>query len=155
MRVLAYDPIADEKVARELGVELRPMDEVLAESDFVSAHVPLTPETRHLIGERELKLMKSSCVLVNTARGPVIDPQALYDALKNGEIAYAALDVTEPEPISVDDPLLALDNCLIVPHIASSSVATRTKMATMAVANLEAGLKGEKLPHCVNPSIYG
>lgn len=154
MRVLYYDPSPDEEAARQLGAEARSLDEVLAEADFVSLHVPLTPETHHLIGERELKLMKPTCVLVNTARGPVVDPRALYQALKYGEIAYAALDVTEPEPISVDDPLLTLDNCLIVPHIASSSVATRTRMATMAAANLEAGLRGEKLPNCVNPEVY-
>jgi glyoxylate reductase len=155
MRMLAYDPAADDKVAKELGVELRPMDKLLAESDFVSVHVSLTPETRHLIGEREFKLMKRSCVLVNSARGPVVNPKALYDALKNGGIAYAALDVTEPEPIEMDDPLLTLSNCLIVPHIASSSLATRNKMASMAAANLEAGLKGERLPNCANPQVYG
>jgi glyoxylate reductase len=94
-------------------------------------------------------------VLVNSSRGPVIDPKALYDALKNGDIAYAALDVTEPEPIEMDDPLLTLSNCLIVPHIASSSLATRNKMARMAADNLEAGLKGEKLPNCANPDVYG
>ncbi len=155
MRVLACDPLADPKVAQELGVELRPLDEVLAESDFVSLHVPLTDETHHLIAGRELKVMKPSCVLINTSRGPVVDPVALYDALKNGDIAYAALDVTEPEPISPDDPLLTLDNCLIVPHIASSSLATRSKMASMAAENLAAGLKGERLPNCVNPEVYG
>jgi glyoxylate reductase len=155
MRVLAYDPTADEATAQALGVELRPLDDVLAESDFVSLHVPLTEETYHLVGERELKLMKPSSVLINSARGPVIDPRALYQALKHGEIACVALDVTEPEPIQADDPLLTLDNCLIVPHIASSSLATRGKMATMAAANLEAGLKGERLPNCVNPEVYG
>jgi glyoxylate reductase len=154
MRVLAYDPVADEKVARELGVELRAFEEVLSEADFLSLHVPLMPETHHLIGAQELKKIKSSCVLVNTARGPVIDPKALYDGLKNGDIAYAALDVTEPEPIEMDDPLLTLDNCLIVPHIASSSLATRNKMASMAAANLEAGLQGERLPNCANPEVY-
>jgi glyoxylate reductase len=155
MRVLAYDPMADKGTAQALGVELRPLDDVLAESDFVSLHVPLTEETYHLVGERELKMMKPSAVLVNSARGPVVDPRALYQALKRGEIACAALDVTEPEPIRADDPLLTLDNCLIVPHIASSSLATRGKMATMAAANLEAGLKGERLPNCVNPEVYG
>lgn len=154
MRVLAYDPVADEDTAKELGVELRSFDDVLAESDFVSLHVPLMPETHHLIGEPELKAMKSTCVLVNSARGPVVDPKALHDALKNGDIAYAALDVTDPEPIEMDDPLLTLDNCLIVPHIASSSLATRNKMARMAAENLEAGLKGERLPNCANPDVY-
>lgn len=154
MRVLYYDPYVDEEAGRALGAESRSFDEVLAEADFLSLHVLLSPETHHLISERELKLMKSTCVLINSARGPVVDPKALYNALKDGEIGYAALDVTVPEPIPIDDPLLTLDNCLIVPHIASSSIATRTKMATMAAANLAAGLKGEKLPNCVNPEVY-
>jgi phosphoglycerate dehydrogenase-like enzyme len=91
--------------------------------------------------------------LINTARGAVVDPAALYEALRSGTIAHAALDVTEPEPIAAHDPLLELDNCLVVPHIASSSLATRTKMATMAAANLAAGLRGERLPHCANPEV--
>jgi glyoxylate reductase len=155
MRVLYTDPAVDEKTANMLGAERRELKELLVESDFVSLHVPLSDQTTHLIGEREFQLMKSSAVLINTARGPVVNPKALYRALKDGEIAYAALDVTEPEPISINDPLLSLDNCLIVPHIASSSLATRSKMATMAADNLEAGLKGEPLPHCANPEIYG
>ncbi len=155
MRVIYSDPTADEAEAKELEAEAYELDDLLAESDFVSLHVPLTPETTHLMGKREFELMKPSAILINTARGPAVDPSALYQALKEGEIAYAALDVTEPEPISVDDPLLTLDNCLIVPHIASSSLATRSQMATMAAENLEAGLKGAELPHCVNPEVYG
>ncbi len=155
MHVLYADPAADEVRAGQLGAERRELDELLAESDFVSLHVPLTDETSHLIGKRELGLMKSSATLINTARGPVIDPKALYEALKDGEIAYAALDVTDPEPIPMDDPLLTLNNCLIVPHIASSSRATRNRMAVMTAENLEAGLKGERLPHCANPEVYG
>ncbi|MCZ6528860.1 MAG: D-glycerate dehydrogenase [Chloroflexi bacterium] len=155
MRVLYAGPSVDEGTARELHAERRDLDELLTESDFVSLHVPLTEQTTHLMADREFKLMKPGAILINTARGPVVDPGALYRALKEGEIAYAALDVTEPEPIPVDDPLLTLDNCLIVPHIASSSLATRSRMATMAAENLEAGLKGEKLPHCANPEVYG
>lgn len=154
MRVIYTDPTVDKAEAKELGAEPRELDDLLAESDFVSLHVPLTPETKHLMGKREFELMKPSAILINTARGPAVDPRALYEALKEGEIAYAALDVTEPEPISVDDPLLTLANCLIVPHIASSSLATRSRMATMAAENLEAGLNGEELPHCVNPEVY-
>jgi len=154
MRVIYTDPTVDKAEANELGAEPRELDDLLAESDFVSLHVPLTPETKHLMGKREFELMKPSAILINTARGPAVDPRALYEALKEGEIAYAALDVTEPEPISVDDPLLTLANCLIVPHIASSSLATRSRMATMAAENLEAGLNGEELPHCVNPEVY-
>jgi glyoxylate reductase len=97
--------------------------------------------------------MKKTAILVNTARGPIVDPKALYNALHTHQIAYAALDVTEPEPIPLNDPLLTLDNILIVPHIASASIATRTKMATIAVDNLLAGLKGERPPHIVNPEV--
>ena len=155
MRVLAYDPYQDRAVAESLGVELLDdMDELLRQADFVTIHTLLTDETYHLIGERELKLMKPTAVLVNTSRGPCVDPDALYQALRDGEIAYAGLDVTEPEPISMDSPLLGLDNCVIVPHIASASVATRGKMAEMAARNLIAGLRGEPLPHCVNPEVY-
>ncbi len=154
MRVL-YSDQKEVPAATDLGAERKALDEVLTEADFVSLHVPLTPETYHLIDNRALKLMKKTAVLVNTARGPVIDPKALYLALKEGEIAYAALDVTEPEPILQDDPLLTLDNCLIVPHIASSSVKTRSKMAVMAAENLLAGLAGIPLPYCANPAVYG
>ncbi len=132
----------------------RELDDLLRESDFVSIHCPLKPDTYHLIGERELGLMKPTAILVNTARGGIVDPQALYTALKNGQIGYAALDVTEPEPIHLDDPLLTLDNCLIVPHIGSASVRTREKMALMAVENLLAGVRGDRLPNCVNPTVY-
>ncbi len=128
---------------------------LLAQSDFVTLHVPLTKKTTHLIGARELTVMKKTAVLVNTARGPVVNTKALYQALSRGDIGYAALDVTDPEPIHSDDPLLTLSNCLIVPHIASASVATRNKMAMMAAENLLAGLKGRPLPHCVNPEVYG
>ena len=99
--------------------------------------------------------MKPTCILINTARGPVVDQDALYHALVSGQIDYAALDVTDPEPLPMDSPLLTLDNCLIVPHIASSSVATRTRMAVMSAENLLAGLEGKRLPYCVNPQVYG
>jgi lactate dehydrogenase-like 2-hydroxyacid dehydrogenase len=131
-----------------------PLEELLARSDFVSLHVNLTPETRGLINAEKLGWMKPTAVLVNTSRGPVIDPRALADALRNGTIFAAALDVTDPEPIPTDDPLLSLDNCLVVPHIASASRATRGKMAEMAAANLLAGLRRERLPTPVNPEVY-
>jgi glyoxylate reductase len=155
MRVLFYDPLGSKMIARSLHAQSVALDQLLAESDFVSLHVPLNGETEHMIGGRELKLMKATSVLINTSRGPVVDPQALYRALAGGEIAYAALDVTEPEPIDTDDPLLTLENCIIVPHIASSSLATRTKMALMASENLVAGLNGVELPNCINPEVYG
>lgn len=149
-----YHGGSDRQAAQEIGAQERSLDELLAESDFVSLHVPFKEETRHLIGERELRLMKPTAILINAARGGVVDPKALYEALRTGVIAYAALDVTEPEPIPKDDPLLTLENCFIVPHIGSSTVATRDRMAVMAADNLIAGLRGERLPHCVNPQIY-
>ncbi len=154
MRIL-YHGGSDTTAAAELGAEAVSLETLLRESDFVSLHAPLNGATYHLISSDELALMKPTAILVNTARGGVVNPQALFEALKNGVIGGAALDVTEPEPIASDDPLLTLDNCLIVPHIASSSVATRTKMATMAATNLLAGLHGDRLPHCVNPEVYG
>jgi glyoxylate reductase len=137
-----------------LGARYVPLDELLGSADFVSLHVNLTPDTRHLIDAAALKRMKPDAVLVNTSRGPVVDGQALYEALRDGEIFAAALDVTDPEPLPHDDPLLTLDNCLVVPHIASASRATRGKMAEMAAANLLAGLRGERLPTPVNPEVY-
>lgn len=155
MKVLYYDPvIKDDPDAAALGAESADLDTVLSQSDFISLHTPLTPETRHLINAGTLAKMRPNAIVINTARGPVIDQAALYDALKSGQIAYAALDVTDPEPIPMDSPLLTLDNIIIAPHIASASVATRDKMAEMAAANLLAGLKGERLPTCVNPELY-
>jgi phosphoglycerate dehydrogenase-like enzyme len=139
---------------RELGATFVELEELLERSDFVTLHVSLNNETRHLIDAAALARMKPSAVVVNTARGPVVDQAALAEALRDGTIAAAALDVTDPEPIAADDPLLELDNCLVVPHIASASYATRGKMAEMAAANLLAGLRGERLPNPVNPEVY-
>ncbi len=127
------------------------LDELLDGSDIVSLHCALTPETRGLIGRRALELMKPTATLVNTARGPVVDQPALYTALRDGVIAAAGLDVTDPEPIAPDDPLLSLENCIVVPHIASATHATRGRMAEMAAANLLAGVRGEPLPTPVEP----
>ena len=127
---------ADPKVEAEFGATYLPLEQLLAQADFVSLHVNLTPETRHLMNTERLGWMKKTAVLVNTSRGPVVDPRALFAALRDGVIFAAALDVTDPEPIPADDPLLGLDNCLVVPHIASASSATRGKMAAMAAANL-------------------
>jgi glyoxylate reductase len=147
MRILYADRSSDDA---EYGAQAVALETLLRESDFVSLHVPLTEETHHLINEERLRLMKPTAVLINTARGPVVDHQALYEALVNGVIGYAALDVTEPEPVAADDPLLTLDNVIVVPHIASASIATRGKMARMAAENLIAGLKGQRLPFGVN-----
>ena len=156
MRVLYYDPFCkDDPYAAEIGAQCVDLDTILRESDFLSLHTPLTKETHHLIDTDALSKMKPTAVLINSSRGPVVDPDALYAALSQGIIAYAALDVTEPEPIPMDSPLLTLDNIIIAPHIGSASVATRGKMARMAAENLIAGLKGERLPNCVNPEVYG
>ncbi len=154
MRVLYHSRRRHEEVEAALGITHVDFDTLLAESDILSIHTPLTPETYHLIATDELAKMKPSAILVNTARGGVVDPDALYHALKEGLIAYAALDVTEPEPIPANHPLLSLPNCIIVPHIGSASHATRRRMALMAAENLLAGLQGERLPHCVNPEVY-
>lgn len=144
----------DMALEQELGAEFVPLPELLGQADFVTLHTPLSDATHHLLGDRQLAQMKPSAVLINTARGPIVDPDALYRALSTGQIAAAALDVTDPEPISPDSPLLRLDNLIITPHLGSASHQTRTKMAQMAIANLVAGLQGEPLPHCVNPQLY-
>ena len=126
------------------------LEELLERSDFVSVHTPLTPETRGLIGEAALRRMKPTAYLVNTARGPVVDTDALVGALRAGEIAGAALDVTDPEPLPADHPLLDAPNLLVLPHLGSATHATRERMADMAADNLLAGLRGEPMPHQVN-----
>ena len=153
MRVIYYDPM-DHEPGPEFNATRVDFETLLEESDFVSLHTPLTPETRHLIDSRALSKMKSSAVLINTSRGPVVDLDALYEALKAHRIFAAGLDVTEPEPLPADSPLLTLDNLIIAPHIASASKTTRDKMSWMAAQNLIAGLKGELLPNCVNPQVY-
>ena len=125
-------------------------EELLERSDFVSVHTPLTPETRGLIDAEALRRMKPTAYLVNTARGPVVDTDALAAGLHAGEIAGAALDVTDPEPLPADHPLLDAPNLLVLPHLGSATHATRERMADMAVDNLLAGLRGEHMPHQVN-----
>ncbi len=153
MRVLYYDPLRQsEDLERELGIEYVSKDELLAQADFLSLHCALTAETHHLIGADELSAMKSTSVLVNTSRGPVVDEAALADALESGVIAAAGLDVFEHEP-EVHPKLLRLENALIVPHIASASIATRTRMCVMAAENVVAGLAGHRPPNIVNPEV--
>ena len=155
MRVLYHDvqrASAEDEAA--LGARFAEMKELLAESDFVSLHVNLTPETQGLMDAAAFAQMKPTAIVINTSRGPVVDQAALYEALRNGVIGGAGLDVTDPEPMRADDPLLSLPNCLVVPHIASASRATRARMAEMAAANLLAGLRGERLPTPVNPEAY-
>ena len=150
MRVIFHDPTA--KPA--FGAQSVDLDTLLHESDFISIHVPLISETRHLVNAKFLQKMKPGAILVNTSRGGVVDQAALYDALKSRELFAAALDVTDPEPLPMDSPLLGLDNCLIVPHLGSASQHTRDMMAYLAAENLIAGLKRERLPNCVNQEIY-
>ncbi len=137
---------APEPLETALGTTFVEFDELLARSDIVSIHVPLTDGTRHLIDAAALARMRRTAVLVNTSRGPIVDSAALAVALADGTIGGAGLDVTDPEPIDPDDPLLRLSNCLVVPHIASATTATRARMATMAAANLLAGVRGQPLP---------
>jgi len=155
MRVLYYDVVRREDLEKTLGLEFTDLDTLLRESDFVSIHTPLTPETRHLIGARELSLMKPTAILVNTARGPIVDTIALAKALRERRIWAAGIDVFETEPVPPDHPLLQLDNVVVAPHIASASIATRTKMALLAVENLLSVLEGRTPPHPVNPEAIG
>jgi len=140
---------ADDEVSRWV-----PLDDLLREADVVSVHTPLTPETRGLIGAREFGLMKPTAVFVNTSRGPVVEQVALAAALESGRLFAAGLDVSAVEPIPPDDPLLRLPNCIVLPHIGSGSTATRARMVELAVDNVLAGLAGERLPRCANPSVY-
>ena len=150
MRVNYHDPTAQPAY----GAQPVDLDTLLRKSDFVSIHVPLTQKTRHLVNAEFLAKMKPNAVLVNAARGGVLDQTALYHALKSNQIFAAALDVTDPEPLPMDSPLLELENCIIVPHLGSASKKTRDMMSLLAAQNLVAGLKGERLPNCVNPQVY-
>ena len=154
MRILYYDTQRFPQAETELGAQYAPLDTVLSEADYVSLHTALTAETRHLIGAAQFARMKSTAVLVNTSRGPVVDEAALFLALSSGQIASAGLDVTEIEPLPMDSPLLKLQNIILAPHIASASVQSRTRMATMAAENIAAGLADQRLPTCANPQVY-
>jgi glyoxylate reductase len=139
--------------ARASTPEPMSLKRLLAESDFVSLHVPLVAATRHMIGAAEIATMKRTAVLINTARGAIVDPQALADALRAGRLAGAGLDVTDPEPIAANDPLLELPNVVITPHIGSASHTTRLKMAELAVDNLIDVFEGRQPRHCANPAV--
>ncbi len=153
MRVLYYARTRRPQVESDHAVEWMPgLDSLLSRSDFVSIHVPLTPQTEHLMGLREFERMKPSAFLVNTSRGRTVDSKALYEALYSGQIAGAALDVTDPEPLPLDDPLLTLPNVIITPHLSSASAATVRRMGLMAAENIIAALTGQPMPSCVNPA---
>jgi len=153
MRVLYFNPFREPSAEREMGVRFAGLDALLRESDFVSIHCPLTPETRHLINARRLAKMKPTAILINSARGPIVDEAALTEALLNRRIAGAALDVTEIEPLGPDSPLLRLDNVTIVPHIGSATFTARTKMSVIAAENLIAALNGDRPKFVVNPQV--
>lgn len=153
IRLLYCDPAPNKLLEKELSARRVGLEELLRESDFVSLHVNLTPETRHLIGERELALMKPTAYLINASRGPVVDEEALVRALQKKQIAGAGMDVYEQEP-RLAPGLAELDNAVLLPHIGSATIATRTRMAVMAAENLLAMLKGERAPNCVNPEVY-
>ncbi len=148
MKLVYYDVIRNNELESMYGVEYKPLEDVLAESDFVSIHVPLLPETKHLIGEKELKMMKKTAYLINTARGPIIDEKALVQALKNGEIKGAALDVYEDEP-KMAAGLAELPNTVLTPHTASATIEPRSKMSEMAADNIIAALEGKTPPNLV------
>ena len=154
MRVLYTDVQRNPEGEQALRAEYVSFERLLAESDYVTIHTNLSAETRHLFGPAQFAQMKPTAILINTARGPIVDETALYQALFSGQITAAGLDVTEIEPLPVESPLLRLENIVIAPHIASGSVQTRTKMATIAAENVAAGLQGRRLSHCVNPEVY-
>lgn len=148
MRIVAYSRSLTAEDAAAHGVErANSLHDALRAGDFVSLHVPLTPDTRRLIDADALRAMKRTAILINTTRGGTVDQAALTAALRDGTIGGAALDVTDPEPLPADDPILALPNALVVPHIGSATIATRRKMALMAADNLLAGVRGEPLPN--------
>jgi glyoxylate reductase len=153
MNVLYVDEKKNETLEKEVNAKKVTFDELLKKSDFISLHVPLMPSTHHLIGEKELKMMKKNAVLINTSRGPVVDEKALVFALKEKQIFGAGLDVYEHEP-EITEELKKLDNIIIQPHSASATIETRTKMAIMAAENMVAGLKGEIPTNCVNKEVF-
>ncbi len=153
MRIFYTSRTRKPLVEEELGAEFCSFEYLLRESDFVTLHLPLTDETRRMINSRTLSMMKPTAVLINTGRGPLIDQENLYEALKDGVIAAAALDVTDPEPMTSDDRLLTLPNVIVTPHIASASVATRSRMAMLAAENLLTALRGEMPELAVNPEV--
>lgn len=154
LRVIYYSRTRNPAAETEYGATYADFPTLLAASDFVILSVPLTPQTHHLIGTAELAAMKPTGILINVSRGPVVDPAALYEALRSGVIRSAALDVTDPEPIPPDDPLLTLENLVITPHIGSAALPTRLNTMQLAARNLVAGLTGQPMEACANPEVY-
>ncbi|MDA1128332.1 MAG: D-glycerate dehydrogenase [Chloroflexi bacterium] len=154
MKVIYHSRTRKPELEKEYGFKYVSLNKALADSDFLSIHVPLTPETNKFIGEKQLKKMKPTAILVNLSRGQVIDSDALYKALTKGWIAGAGLDVFDPEPVPENHPILDLDNVVVLPHIGSASNRSRREMHLMGARNLLAGLKGERLEECANPELY-
>ncbi|MDR3561956.1 MAG: NAD(P)-dependent oxidoreductase, partial [Negativicutes bacterium] len=155
MKVIVYDPYVDPASIEQQGYKYqKEMDQVLQSAEVISLHVPLTEKTRNLIGTRELKLMKPDAVLINCARGGVVDEQALALALKNNEIHSAGLDVFASEPVKADNPWVELDNVIITPHMAGLTKEAASGVATMAAEGVLAVINGEKWPHVANPKVY-
>jgi glyoxylate reductase len=155
MKILYYDVYKSEKAEKDLAAKQVDFDTLLKDSDLISVHTDLNEKTRGLFSASAFQKMKRTAVFVNTARGPIVDEKALHDALKSGTIFAAGLDVTDPEPPRMDNPLLKLPNVIIAPHIASATVGTRNAMAEICANNLIAGLTGQKLPAWVNPEVEG
>ena len=154
MEVIYFSRTRKEDLESQYGIKYVSFEELLRNADFVSLHVAYTPDTHFLVGKSQLEMMKETAILINAARGPVVDPEALYEALNNRTIYAAGLDVTYPEPILPTDPLLTLNNIVITPHMGSSAISTRRNTMYMATQNMLAGLNGQQLKACVNPSIY-
>jgi phosphoglycerate dehydrogenase-like enzyme len=154
MRVVYHDTRRKPGLEEELGLAHASLNALLEQADFVSVHTPLLPETYHLIDEAALRRMKPTAILINAARGEIVDTDALVHALQEGWISRAALDVTDPEPIPPHHPLVHMPQCIVVPHIGSATVTARNRMARMAAENLLAGLRDERLPYCANPQVY-
>ena len=155
MQILYHNRNRDEQAEKEFGAVHAARNEILSQSDILSLHLPLSDQTAHYIGKNELKQMKPSAILVNTARGQLVDQTALFSAIKNGELAGAGLDVTDPEPMRSNDPLLTLPQVTVLPHIGSATVTTRIKMAEMAARNLIRALNGQPMLSCINPESIG
>lgn len=153
VNILVYDPYVDKETAEKFGVKKVELNELLEKSDFISIHTPLTPETRHMIGEEQFKKMKPTAYLINVGRGPIVDEKALYKALKERWIAGAAVDVLETEPIAPDNPLLELENIIITPHAAWHSLESLAELQTKAAEEVVRVLKGEKPRSAVNKPI--
>jgi len=154
MRIVYHNRRPNPQAEQELGAEYRSLEALLAEADAVVLATPGGADTRHLINKAALGQMKKSAYLVNVGRGTIVDQEALFEALSSGIISGAGLDVTDPEPLPSDHPLLTLENCTIIPHIGTASWETRALMARVSVDNLLRGLRGEKMQFCANPEVY-